>query len=217
MYGFLEMECDRQNFLSFRSIFCPFTPLTTCKIKILEKWKKYQGVWSFYTCVPWMTIIGCMILDIWKVTVRIIWHFGSFFCPINPVTTQEIKILKKWKKHLEILSIYSCLPNDNHDTQFMRYGAQGTELFVILGHFLLFYPFTPLKPWKTKIKKNEENTCDNIILHKCTKNYHMPHCSQDMLCDICDFYCHFGLFFALLPPPPSPSAHPPSDPKKQNF
>ena len=29
----------RQNFLSFWARFCPFTPLTTHKIKILKKWK----------------------------------------------------------------------------------------------------------------------------------------------------------------------------------
>ena len=36
MYAFSDMECDRQ-FLSFWAIFCPFAPLTTQKIKILEK------------------------------------------------------------------------------------------------------------------------------------------------------------------------------------
>ena len=32
-------EWDRQNFLSFWAIFCPFTPLTTHKIKILKNEK----------------------------------------------------------------------------------------------------------------------------------------------------------------------------------
>ena len=39
MYDSWDMEYHRQNFLSFRTIFCPFTPLTQ-KIKILKKWKK---------------------------------------------------------------------------------------------------------------------------------------------------------------------------------
>ena len=34
MYGFWDMECDVQNFLSLWIIYCPFTPLTTWKIKI---------------------------------------------------------------------------------------------------------------------------------------------------------------------------------------
>ena len=40
MYGFWVMKCDRQNFLSFLTVFCPFSPLTTQKIKTLKKWKK---------------------------------------------------------------------------------------------------------------------------------------------------------------------------------
>ena len=39
-YGSWEEEWDRQNPLSFWAIFCPFTLLTTLKIKILKKWKK---------------------------------------------------------------------------------------------------------------------------------------------------------------------------------
>ena len=37
MYGSSDVEQDRQNFLSFVAIFCPFTPLTTRKTKILKK------------------------------------------------------------------------------------------------------------------------------------------------------------------------------------
>ena len=42
---------------------------------------------------------------------------------------------------------------------------------------------------------------DIIMLHKCTKNHdHMLLCSWDMTSDGCNFYFHFRLFFALLPP-----------------
>ena len=37
MYASWDLECDRHNFLSFRVIFCLFTPLLTSKI-----WKKFQ-------------------------------------------------------------------------------------------------------------------------------------------------------------------------------
>ena len=52
MNGSWDMECDGQNFFSFWTIFCPFNPLTTQKIKILKNWKKCLEVLSFYTCVP---------------------------------------------------------------------------------------------------------------------------------------------------------------------
>ena len=39
-----DMVCDRCNcYFSFLVIFCPFTPLTAQKIKILKKWKKMHG------------------------------------------------------------------------------------------------------------------------------------------------------------------------------
>ena len=40
MYGSWDIERERQNVLSFWTIFCLFTPLTTWKIKIFKKWKK---------------------------------------------------------------------------------------------------------------------------------------------------------------------------------
>ena len=43
MYGSWDMEYDGHNFLSFWTIFCPFTTLTTQKIKNFEKIKKHLG------------------------------------------------------------------------------------------------------------------------------------------------------------------------------
>ena len=37
IYGFSDMECNGQNFLSFWTVCCTFTPLTTRKIKTLKK------------------------------------------------------------------------------------------------------------------------------------------------------------------------------------
>ena len=55
MYGSSDMECDRQNFLSFWTSFYTITPLTTRKIKILKKLKKPLEILSFYKYVPYMT------------------------------------------------------------------------------------------------------------------------------------------------------------------
>ena len=45
MYGSWDMEHDGQDFLSFWTIFCPFTPLTIRKIEILKERKK---PWRYY-------------------------------------------------------------------------------------------------------------------------------------------------------------------------
>ena len=60
----------RKSFLSFWAIFCPLTLLTTWKIKILKKILKKAPKILFYTCVPQMTIIWCMVLQIWSMTGR---------------------------------------------------------------------------------------------------------------------------------------------------
>ena len=43
----------------------------------------------------------------WRTQFFVIYdHFLHF----HPLTTQKIKILKKWKKHLKTLSFYTCVP-----------------------------------------------------------------------------------------------------------
>ena len=42
IYRSSEMKCNWQNFLSIWTIFCPFTPLTTQKIKTLKKWENHH-------------------------------------------------------------------------------------------------------------------------------------------------------------------------------
>ena len=92
MCGSWDIEHDRQNFLSFWTIFCPFTPLTTQKIKILKKWKKHLEISSFYTSVPKIMIICYTVPEIWHVTDVIIFHFRSFFVLLPPLTVPKIKI-----------------------------------------------------------------------------------------------------------------------------
>ena len=55
MYGSWDMECNRQNFLSSRTVFLPFYPLWTQKIKTLKKWKHHLEILSFYTSVKWQS------------------------------------------------------------------------------------------------------------------------------------------------------------------
>ena len=125
---------DKQSFLSFWVIFCPLTFLTTREIRILKKWKKCLKILSFYTCIPQMMIIWCMVPEIWSATDRIFSHF-----------------VQKWNLY---------------DVCFLRCGAQKTYFFLILDHFLPFYSLTTQKI-KKKMKKM---LVDIIILHKCTIN-----------------------------------------------
>ena len=113
----------------FRHFFCPFTPLTTQKIKISKKRKNGLEISSFNTSVPWIMIICCNVPEIWCVTDVIYFHFGQFFAlftplPPSPLTAQKIKISKKrknaWRFH-HSTQIYqkswSCA------ILYLRYGA----------------------------------------------------------------------------------------------
>ena len=104
-----DMECGGQNFLSFWTILCPFTPLKPRKIKILKKWKKRLEISSLYTNIPKIMIICYTVPVIRCMTDVILFPILGFFCPFTRLTTQKIKIFKKWKKRLDISSFYTCI------------------------------------------------------------------------------------------------------------
>ena len=95
---------------------------------------------SFYTSVPKTTIMWGTVHEIQSETIFL--SFWAIFCSLTLLTTQRIKILKKWTKSPRYIIIwYKCTINDNH----MIYGSWNINcikqiFFVILGHFLPFYP-----------------------------------------------------------------------------
>ena len=110
MYCSWDMECNGQNFLSFWTFFCSFTALITRKIIILKKWKKCLEILSFYTKIPKMT--NHIMYGSWDIegSGQNFLSFWNIFCPFTPLTTWKIKLSKKWKKYLEILSFYTSVP-----------------------------------------------------------------------------------------------------------
>ena len=144
-----------------------------------------------------MTITWCMVPEIWSMTDRTTFcHFGPFFAlfPPNNLKNQNFEKMKKPPR--DIITLHMCTINENH----MMYGSWDmelvTEFFVILDHFLHFYP--PNNPKNKNFQKIKQPSGDIIILHKCTINdNHMTYGSWDIECDG-QFFCHSGPFFALL-------------------
>ena len=126
--------------MSFWIIFCLFTTLTTQKIKNLKKGKK-----------PWKYYHFTHVFDKWQNFLS----FWSLFHPLTPLTTWKIKILKKWQKtNTNTCRNYHVYHTwKSYDVWFLRYGVQCTECFVILEHFLPFYPNSNTKKKKKKMKK----------------------------------------------------------------
>ena len=104
----------RKCCFSFWAISCPFTSLAAQKVNISKKKKKSPGdIIILHKCTKNHDhmIICYTVLEIWHMTHLIVFHFGNFF-PFTPLTAQKNKISKKWKKTLEILSFYTCVPKN---------------------------------------------------------------------------------------------------------
>ena len=78
----------------------------TQKIRLLRKWKNFLEISSFYTSVPKTIIIWGTVPEMQSKTefFVILGHFLPLLTPC-PVTTHKTKILKKWKRHLDMSSL----------------------------------------------------------------------------------------------------------------
>ena len=120
--------------------------------------------------------------------------FWTLFCPLTPPPLKNPENLnfEKMKKriwryhHFELVqqkTIKWCMLTQ-------MWSATGI-IFVILGHFLLFYP--TIDPENKKNKK----TANIFPLHMCTINQdHMMYGFWDIKCKV---FCYFGPYFALWP------------------
>ena len=71
------------------------TLLTTRKIKTFKKWKICLKI-SFYTCVPQMTIVWCMVPEIWSAKDNFL-SFWTIFLPIYLPNNSENQNFEKKK------------------------------------------------------------------------------------------------------------------------
>ena len=143
MYGSWDMERDGQNFLSFQTIFFPFTMLKTQKSKFWKNEKnwRYLEILSFYTRVPKIMIIcyTATYSEIWSMKNVIgIFHFGLFFA-LFPPHTKKSENFKKRKKMPRESSFYASAPK----IMIICYSVPeiwcATDVIAILDFFVTFY------------------------------------------------------------------------------
>ena len=162
MYGSWDMECNEQNFLSFWTVFFPFTPLTTQNIKILKKWQK--NTWRYYHFTQvyhkWQSY------DVWF--LRYPWQTECFvildhFLPSHPKNQN----FEKTKKNPGDIILHMCTINDNH----MMYGSWDTcNREILMSFWTIFCIFTPLTTQNIKIlEKMKKNSYRS---HHFTHVYH---------------------------------------------
>ena len=85
IYGSWDIKNKGQSFFLILGPFLPFDPHNNPKNQYFEKIKKkHLKILSFYTCVPQMTIISCMVPEISSATDSIFCHFGLVFALLPP-------------------------------------------------------------------------------------------------------------------------------------
>ena len=141
-----------------------------------------------------------MVPEMEGVTESNFCNFGPFFYPFSPMmTTQKIKILKLKKTPGNIIILHICTINDIH----MTHGSWDMECNKqsFLSFWTVFCPFYPLNnPKNQNFGKMKHTPKDITILHRCTINdNHMMYLSYEILSTTDRTFCHFGLFFAILP------------------
>ena len=208
MYGSWDMKCNRHNFLSSCTIFCPFTPLTAWKMKI-SKMKKKPGDIILHKCTKnpdhrlycsWdKKCDGC----------NCYFHFGLYFSLLLPPApnspkNENFKTTKKniWRssKSPQILSFYTIVPKIMITCYiYCSRDMASVRCNCYFSFWAIFCPFTPQR--NQNFKKLKTNPGDIIILQKCTKNHDlMLYCSWDMACDKCIFLSFWAIScpFTLL-------------------
>ena len=114
-----------------------------------------------------------MVPEIWSVTNKIFCHSGLLFVLLPPMDPENQNFEKINKTLEDIIILQMCTINQSYDLWFLSYGVQQTNIFVILDHFLPFYP-PPPSPTTQKIKilKKWKKKTNNWRYYHFTQMYH---------------------------------------------
>ena len=159
---------------------------------MLHFFKKIKKI----TCRYHYQNLDDMIYSSWDIEQNILTlhnrhNFLSFWTASFPFTPYGPRKSKFWKneksnwRYYHFTNVYHKW--QSYDVWFLRYGVQQTEFFVILDHFLPFYPSN--NPKNQNFEKMKKLPGDIIILHRCNINdNHMMYGSWDTEHDRLPFY-----------------------------
>ena len=141
--------------------------------------------------------------EIWLVTDVRFFSFWAIFVPFSPLIAKKIKTIKNKENTWRYQDFTQVYHKSNHmidDSFDMKRNRQ--KFFVILGHFLPFYPNkNPKNQSFEKMKKNYWRYHHFTQVHQKLYNvpmlYNVPEIWR--LTDVI-FIFHFGLFYPILPP-----------------
>ena len=144
-----------------------------------------------------MTIIWCIVPEIWSAMDIIFCHFWTIFCPFASKQPGKSKL---WKNEKKKNKRYYHFTHVHHKQQsynvcFLRYGAQRTEFFVIWRHFLPYYlTNNPSNQNFEKMKKKQQKRGDIILHMRTITNNHKMYGSWNMEHNEHDFLSFWAIF-----------------------
>ena len=157
-----EIWHARHNFLSFWTIFFPFTHLTTHKIKIFRKWKKCLEILLFYACRINDNHMICGSWDMERDRKNFS-HFGPFFplhTPSNPKNQNFEKVKKNCVTDRIFVVLDPLLPFHTPTYTCVPYVPCSWDIECSKQNFLSFwaisYLLTQWNPEKSRFQKNEK-------------------------------------------------------------
>ena len=161
---------------------------------------RYQEITLMYQ-KSWWNDLQLLRYKVWQTEIG---NYGSFFAllppprPLPPKNPKNQNFEKMKKIAGDTIILQKCIKNRNHEIGFLRYGTQQTEFFVILNHFLPFYP--PNNPENQNFEKMKKMSRYIIILNMCTINEnHMMYSSWDMEHNRQNFFSFWTVFCPFTP------------------
>ena len=205
---FLRYGAWQTEFFVIMNCFLPFYPPMDPENQNFEKMNKNTWRYFHFTKVyhKWQSYDLCFLR--YGVQQTEFFAILDRFLPFYPSKQPENS--KFWKNEKNTWRCYHFTQLyykwQSHDVWFLRYQAWWTEFFVILDHFLLFYPSNNLK--NQNFEKLKKTSGYIIILHRCTINdNHMMYGPWDIKWTD-KIFVILHLFCPFIPP---------NNPKIQNF
>ena len=139
---FLRYRVRQTEFSAILGHFLPFDPPNNLKNQRFKQMKKGLKTLSFYTCIPQMMVIWCMVPETWSAT-DFFFVILDYFLPFYPPNNPENQNFEKLKKLLiDIIILHMCTINKNHVMYVSWDMKQDRQHF--LSFWAIFCAFIPL-------------------------------------------------------------------------
>ena len=119
------------------------------KLKFGKIVKKLWEILSFYTCVPSIKIIRCMVPEIWNSIDKI------FFVILGNFNTLKNENIKREKTPGDIIILHNCTKNHDH-MLYYSWDMARVACNCYFSFWAIFSPFIPLTAQKIKISHTKK-------------------------------------------------------------